>query len=568
MNFLPTNIEEMKKLGWKECDIILITGDAYIDHPSFGTAVIGRFLESYGYKVGVIPQPMWNNINDFTKLGRPKLFFGINSGNVDSMLSNYTALKKPRRIDPYSPYEKNEFRPDRSLIIYTNRIKEAYKDIPVALGGIEASMRRLAHYDFWNDSVRRSMLVDTKADILVYGMGEKPILEIAQRLNDGNHISSCDNIRGTVVIKKNIDDYKNIKIIPSYEEVCKDKNKFNEAYKTLYNSFDPSKNITVIQKHNDRFIVHNPPVLPLTTKELDSIYELPYTRKSHPMYNSIGGIKALEIVRWSITSHRGCPGECSFCSLSLHQGRIIQSRSEQSLIKEAKLLASSPDFKGTITDIGGPTANLFCADCSLWNRNTFCSDKNCLMPNKCSNLKLGYDKAIELYRKIKQIPKVKHVFISSGLRYDLLVDNYSDEYLEELMQNHISGRIKIAPEHIDDKVLRLMNKPNKNVYEKFINRWKTLNKKLNKNLQIMNYFINAHPGSTLKEAKNLADYCKTHHLLCDQMQDFIPLPLTISSCMYYTGLHPFTNEPVSVTREYKDRAKQRELLEKSIKNKS
>ena len=560
-DYLPISKEDLKTRGWNELDIILVTGDAYVDHPSYGAAVIGRVLEDAGFKVGVIAQPDCARSEDFKRLGRPRLFFGVTAGNLDSMVANLTANKKVRNVDDYSPGGKPHFRPDRASIIYTNRLQHIFKDVPIVLGGMEASMRRLAHYDYWSDKVRRTLLLDTKADILVYGMGETQILEIAGRLSKGEKIDALCDIRGTVISRKSTDDLKSFIPVPSFEEVSRDKDKFNEAFRAIYLESDPVRGKTIVQKHGDRFIIQYPPALPLTTDEMDRIYDLPYMRDAHPLYKKKGGVPGFETVRNSIISHRGCAGGCSFCSLYLHQGRIIQSRSAESLIKEIKLLSEDKKFKGTITDIGGPTANLYMAECPSWKNTGSCRNKKCLVPQKCKNLNLGYEYSIQLWKELKNIPGLKHVFIGSGVRFDLLTESYSDEYLNELCAHHVSGQLKVAPEHCVDSVLELMNKPKFALYEKFLDRFENVNRKLGKKQYLVNYFIVGHPGARLEDAFQLAVYLAKRHIHPEQVQDFIPLPMTVSGAMYHTELDPFTNNAVYVAKRPSERMMQRSLLQ-------
>ncbi|MCX5665898.1 MAG: YgiQ family radical SAM protein [Candidatus Omnitrophica bacterium] len=559
--FLPTSKDDMKKLGWDELDVILITGDAYVDHPSYGAALIGRVLESSGFSVGIIAQPDCRDLDDFKALGRPRLFFGVTAGNLDSMVANYTANKKVRNIDDYSPEGKSHLRPDRASIIYANKLQQAYKGVPIVLGGMEASMRRLAHYDYWSDKVRRSLLVDAKCDILVYGMGEKQMIEIAERLRAGEDIRSLDNVRGTVVARKDLSAVKDPITIPSYEDVSKDKNKFNQAFKVIYNEADPVRGRAVAQKHADRFVIQNPPALPMTTEELDRIYSLAFMRDWHTSYDKAGGVPGLDMVRNSITSHRGCAGGCSFCSLYLHQGRHVQSRSIESIMREISVISEDKGFKGTITDIGGPTANMYMAKCHLWKEKGACREKRCLVPEICRHFKLGYEDSLELWRKLKAMPKVKHVFIGSGVRYDLLTDSYSDEYLHELCAHHVGGQLKVAPEHCVDHVLDIMNKPRFNIYEKFTDRFERLNKKLNKKQFLVNYFIVGHPGARLEDALQLALYLAKKHINPEQVKDFIPLPMTLSGAMYHTEQDPFTGKKLYVAKYPRERMMQRALLQ-------
>ncbi len=560
-DYLPTSKEDLKERSISELDVILVTGDAYVDHASYGSAVIGRMLEDAGFKVGIIAQPDPRSINDFKKLGRPKLFFGVTAGNLDSMVANYTANKKVRNIDDYSPKGFTGLRPDRASIIYTNKLQQAFKDVPIVLGGMEASMRRLAHYDYWSDRIRRGLLLDAKADILVYGMGEKQITEIAKRLRSGDLFNNLDNIRGTVIARKNIDGLENYILVPSFEDVSNDRDKFIEAFLTIYAQADSIKGKTIVQKHGDRFLVQYPPSLPLTTEEIDKIYSLPYARDWHPAYKRKGGVPGFETVRNSIISHRGCAGGCNFCSLYLHQGRIIQSRSIESIVNEIKLISGSKKFKGTITDIGGPTANLYMTECASWKSAGACRDKKCLMPAKCKNLKLGYEYSIKLWRELSKIPKVKHVFIGSGVRYDLLTDSYSDEFLNELCAHHVSGQLKVAPEHCADSVLELMNKPKFTVYEKFMDRFENINRRLNKKQYLVNYFIIGHPGARLEDALQLAVYLAKKRIHPEQVQDFIPLPMTVSGAMYYTEKDLFTNKKIYVAKYPHERMMQRALLQ-------
>ena len=573
--FLPLSKQDLAERGWAAsedgraspilrrdaCDIILITGDAYVDHPSYGAAIIGRVLEDAGYKVGIIAQPDWKTSEDFLALGRPNLFFGITAGNLDSMVSNYTASKKPRRTDDYAPGGRSGFRPNRASIVYTSKVKGLFPGVPVILGGVEASLRRLTHFDYWEESVRRSILVDAKADILVYGMGESPVLEIARRLRDGEDIKKLKDIRGTVILRNSNEGFEHAVPLPSYEEVSADKNKFNEAFKLAHLEEDPVRGKPLIQKHGTRFVIQEPPALPPTTAELDHYYDLPFARAWHPIYEKMGGVPGFETVRFSITAHRGCAGECNFCSLSAHQGRMIQSRSKESILKEVRTIAALREFRGTITDIGGPTANLYGATCEQWDHSGACRTKQCMMPSKCKNLNLGYEKSMELWKEVLAVPKVKHLFIQSGLRHDLLVEKESDAYLEALCKSHVSGQLKVAPEHASDATLKRMNKPPFEVYKRFAERFKAMNQQVGKNQYLVNYFISAHPGCMDGDARQMASYLSENRMHPEQVQDFMPLPMTISTCMYYTGKHPLTGEPVATAKTYKERQFQRELVQ-------
>ena len=559
---MPVSRQDMEKRGWEELDIILISGDAYVDHPSYGTAVVARVLESKGFRVGIIAQPNWRSTGDFMRLGKPKLFFGISAGNVDSMIAHYTANKKPRIDDDYSPAGKTGLRPDRATIVYANKAREAFAGVPIVLGGIEASLRRLSHYDYWNNCVRRSILIDSKADILVYGMGERQIVEIANILNEGKGVQSLSGVRGIAIVGKNIDfEKKDYVEIPCFKETATDKSKFNLAFTMAYNQMNPYTAKTIAQRHDSRYVIQFPPAMPLSSSELNAIYELPYTRTWHPDYDVQGKINGLETVKFSLTSHRGCCGECSFCALYFHQGRIIQSRSAQSIIREAETIANQSDFRGTITDVGGPTANLYAAHCKIWEKKGFCAERKCLLPTKCKGLKLGYDECLKVYRKIKTIPKVKHVFIGSGFRYDLLIDDYAHKYLREICSHNISGLIKVAPEHYSNKILHLMNKPEFCVYEKFVELFKKTVLSLKKNIFIVNYFISSHPGSTLAETLKLALYLEKRKMKPQQIQDFIPSPMTLATCMYWTEIDLLTGKKIYVPKTFRERKMQRALTQ-------
>lgn len=559
--FLPISKEDLKERRCAQLDIILVSGDAYVDHPAYAASVIGRVLEDAGFAVGIISQPNWQNKDCFSELGRPKLFFGVTAGNLDSMVANYTANKKVRNNDDYSPGGRAGLRPDRATIVYANRIKEAFPNIPVVMGGLEASLRRFTHYDHWSDKVRHSVLLDSKADILVYGMGEGQVIEIARRMKGGEGIKMLDDIRGTVIVRNDLSGFKNYLTIPSFEEASSDQHKFNESFKTIYAEADPFRGRTLIQKDGERFVIQSPPARPLSTEELDRIYELNYLRSWHPLYDKDGGVPGFETVKFSVISHRGCFGGCNFCSLYLHQGRIIQSRSETSMVKEIRTLAQREDFRGTITDLGGPTANMYKAGCSNWKGIGACRDKNCLMPEKCQSLKLGYGETLKLWEMVRKIPKVKHLFIASGLRYDLLTEKYSDAYLEALCRHHISGQLKVAPEHSVEAVLKLMNKPSFKVYQEFIKRFEAMNKVVGKKQYLVNYFISSHPGTTWQDARQLADWLKKRHIHPEQIQDYLPLPMTISACMYYTEKDPFTGKKLQVAKKISERKAQRAFIQ-------
>jgi uncharacterized radical SAM protein YgiQ len=560
-NFLPISIKDLQDRGIKQLDFIIITGDAYVDHPSFGTAVIGRILEAEGFTVGIIPQPDWNSAEDFRKLGKPRLAFLINSGNIDSMVNHYTASKKKRSEDLYSPGGKSGFRPDRAVIVYSNRAREAYKDVPVIIGGIEASLRRFAHYDYWDDKVRRSILIDSKADLLVYGMGEKTIIQIANLLSYGKNIATMNDIRGTVYATKDKASLKDCVEVPSFEEVSSDKRAYGESFKLEYHEQDPVRGKLVIQKHNDRYVVQNPPQLPLTVEEMDTSYNLPYMRTFHPIYEKQGGIPAINEVKFSITSHRGCYGSCSFCALTFHQGRIIQNRSQESVLNEAKLLTTLDDFKGYIHDVGGPTANFRNRACKVQEKHGACKNKQCLFPNPCKNLVVSHKEYLEMLRKIRALPGIKKVFIRSGIRYDYLVYDKNPEFFEELCKHHVSGQLKVAPEHVSNRVLSQMGKPTKEVYSQFVKRYQEVNKKLKKEQYLVPYLMSSHPGSDLNAAIELAQYIKEMGYTPEQVQDFYPTPGSLSTAMYYTGFNPLTGEKVYVPKTASEKNMQRALLQ-------
>ncbi|OFI05081.1 hypothetical protein CLOACE_19000 [Clostridium acetireducens DSM 10703] len=563
-SFLPICVEDLKDRGIDQLDFIIVTGDAYVDHPSFGTAIISRVLESQGFTVGIIPQPNWHSVEDFKKLGKPKLSFLVNSGNIDSMVNHYTASKKRRHDDFYSPGGKSGYRPDRAVIVYCNRIKEAFKDVPIIIGGIESSLRRFAHYDYWDDNVRRSILMDSKSDLLIYGMGEKPIIQIANLLKYGMNIKDITDVRGTVFISNDIKDLKNYMEVPSFEEVSTNKKSYAESYKIQYYEQDAIKGNTIVQKHGDRYIVQNPPQFPLTKEEMDWVYSLPYARNFHPIYESKGGIPAIKEVKFSITSHRGCFGSCSFCALTFHQGRVIQNRSEDSILDEAKKITKYNDFKGYIHDVGGPTANFRHKACKKQESLGVCKNRQCLFPTPCKNLIINHKEYLDLLKKVRKLPGVKKVFIRSGIRYDYLIYDKNDEFFEELCKHHVSGQLKVAPEHINNKVLNLMGKPKKEVYNKFVKKYFNINKKLNKKQYLVPYLMSSHPGSDLKAAIELAEYIRDMGYTPEQVQDFYPTPGSLSTTMYYTGLNPLTGEKVYIPKKQHEKNMQRALLQFSV----
>lgn len=550
------SLREAEKLGLHEFDIILVTGDAYVDHPSFGAALIGRVLWDAGYSVGIIAHPDWKSDADFKKLGKPRLFFGITSGNVDSMVNNYTPNLKVRSDDVYSPGGIPQ-RPNRAAIVYADKLHSIFPDTPLALGGIEASLRRFAHYDYWSDRVRQSILADAPADMLVFGMGERQVVEIASRLSNGEDVRNIIDIPGTA-IKMEISRWRSIGHeeyveIPGFSEVSQDKTLYAKAFMLHYQEQDPVRGMPVAQPHPKTIIIQNKPAMPLNTEELDHVYELPYTRKAHLSYKK--PIPALAPVKFSIVSHRGCFASCSFCALTHHQGRIVQSRSIESIVREVKRMAKMPDFKGIVQDVGGPTANMYSLHCERWNTQGACPDKICTM---CKSLDTSHEKQVELLRRLLEIPGVKKVFIGSGIRYDLALSDTSG-YLSELCAHHVSGHLKVAPEHITQHVTDIMHKPSKEVFEEFKMKFDALNKELGKKQYILPYFMSGHPGCTVEDMVELAEYIRDNNLYTEQVQDFTPTPMTAATCMYYTGINPFTMEKVHVAKGREKRI-QRALL--------
>ena len=559
--FLPISMNDLKDRNISQLDFIIITGDAYIDHPSFGTAIIGRTLEREGFTVGIIAQPNWNNVDDFRKLGKPKYAFIINSGNIDSMVNHYTAAKKKRHTDLYSPGGESGHRPDRAVIVYCNRAREAFKNVPIIIGGIEASLRRFAHYDYWDNKVRRSLLIDAKADLLIYGMGEKTIVEMANLFKYGMTIDKMTTLLGTVYASKEIDGLKDFIEVPSFEAVSTDKNAYAESYKLQSMEQDDIRGKIVVQKHNDRYVVQNAPQISLSQNEMDITYDLPYTRTYHPIYEDKGGIPAITEVEFSITSHRGCFGSCSFCALTFHQGRVIQNRSQKSIIDEAKLLTTLKNFKGYIHDIGGPTANFRHRACKLQEKVGVCKDRQCMYPTPCKNLIIDHTEYLGLLRKVRELPNIKKVFIRSGIRYDYLIFDKNTQFFEELCEHHISGQLKVAPEHISDKVLDQMGKSKKEVYDRFLKKYFEFNKKLDKNQFLVPYFMSSHPGSDLAESIKLSEYINEMGYTPEQVQDFYPTPGSLSTTIYYTGINPFTGKKVYVPNDQKEKNMQRALLQ-------
>lgn len=558
MGFLPVTAEEMRLKGWEEPDFVYVTGDAYVDHPSFGLSIISRILEKAGYRVCMLPQPEYHDKTDFMRFGRPRIGFLVSAGVVDSMVNNYTAAKKKRNDDVYSPGGKGGKRPDRATAVYCNRIREAYGNIFIGIGGVEASLRRFAHYDYWDNRVRNSMLVDSCADILMFGMGEKTILEVAKFAEESHDYASC-RIPGTCVMSREIPE--DALVIPSCEEVSTDKKAYCEAFMAEYNNQDPIRGKRLAQKHGARYLIQNKPVMPLTTEELDEVYGLNYVRAWHPMYNKDGGVPALNEVEFSITSERGCFGSCNFCALTFHQGRIVTSRSEKSIIEEGKLLTKSKNFKGYIHDVGGPTANFRHPACAKQLKAGTCEARQCLFPKSCPNVQADESDYIEILRKLRALPGVKKVFVRSGIRYDYMLLDKKNNLLDELVQHHISGQLKVAPEHISPKVLSYMGKPGKEVFEEFCSRYDAANKKHGLKQFIVPYFMSSHPGCNLDDAIELALYMKRTHLHPEQVQDFYPTPGTLSTCMFYTEIDPRTGKRVYVAKNPEDKAMQRALMQ-------
>lgn len=565
MPFLPITVKEMREYGWEQPDFVIVTGDAYVDHPSFGTAIISRVLEHAGYKVCIVPQP--KSDKDYKRFGKPRLAFLVNSGNIDSMVAHYTAAKKRRSDDAYTPGGKSGARPDRAVIVYTKKLKELYPDIPVCIGGLEASLRRFAHYDYWDDRVRPSVLIDSGADLLMYGMGEKHIVEIADRLAAGEDISSLTDILGTCYAV-NAADYIPIsgaQECAAYELVSvpdeKGKRLYAKACKIQQAEHDAMRGRTVIQRHGGKIVVQTPPMPPLTTEEMDEVYGLPFMRDYHPSYEAFGGVPGIKEVKFSLIHNRGCFGACNFCSIAFHQGRQVSVRSHESVINEAKKLTEMPDFKGYIHDVGGPTANFRRPSCDGQLKKGLCPDKKCLAPTVCPAVKVTHDDYLSLLRELRALPKIKKVFIRSGIRFDYLIADQNEEFFKELVNHHISGQLKVAPEHCSNRVLKKMGKPPIEVYNKFEKRFYELTESVGKKQYLVPYLMSSHPGSTKRDAIELAVFLKKHGLHPEQVQDFYPTPGTVSTCMFYTGLDPDTMEPVYVPRTEREKAEQRALLQ-------
>lgn len=560
--FLPISKEEMKQRGWDQVDFVYVSGDAYVDHPSFGHAIITRVLEAHGYKVGIIAQPDWKKKESIMVFGEPRLAFLVSSGNMDSMVNHYTVSKKRRKTDAFTPGGVMGKRPDYATVVYSNLIRQVYKKTPIILGGIEASLRRLAHYDYWSNKLKRSILLDSGADILSYGMGERSIVEIAEALDSGMSVSDITYIDGTVCKVKSLDCVYDAITLQSYDELQQDKLNYAKSFYVQYCNTDPFTAKRLVEPYGEHlYIVQNPPSKPLNQSEMDRVYSYPYMRTYHPSYEKLGGVPAIEEVKYSLISNRGCFGACSFCALTFHQGRIIQTRSHESLISEAKKFIWDKDFKGYIHDVGGPTANFRAPACEKQLTHGACKNKQCLFPKPCKNMKVDHKDYLRLLRKLRELPNVKKVFIRSGIRFDYLMADKDDTFFKELCEHHISGQLKVAPEHISDAVLQRMGKPENSVYQAFTKKYKQINEKLEKKQFLVPYLMSSHPGSTMKEAVELAEYLRDLGYMPEQVQDFYPTPSTISTCMYYTGVDPRTMEKVYVPVNPHEKAMQRALIQ-------
>ena len=552
----------MEERGWKQLDFVYISGDAYVDHPSFGHAIITRLLEAHGFKVGIIAQPDWKDKNSITVLGEPRLGFLVSAGNMDSMVNHYSVSKKHRRTDAYTPGGMMGKRPDYAAVVYSNLIRQVYKKTPIILGGIEASLRRMAHYDYWSDKLKRSILLDSGADLVSYGMGEHSIIEIAEALDSGIAVSDITFIAGTVYKTKSLDSVYDAEILPGYEEMKQDKLNYARSFYKQYCNTDPFAGKRLVEPYNDHlYVVQNPPALPLSEAEMDDVYGLPYMRTYHPSYEKDGGVPAISEVKFSLISNRGCFGGCSFCALTFHQGRIMQVRGHESLLDEAKMITQEKDFKGYIHDVGGPTANFRQPSCEKQLTRGVCKNRQCLFPKPCPNLKVDHRDYIRLLRELREIPKVKKVFIRSGIRFDYVVADKSDAFLEELCRYHVSGQLKVAPEHVSDSVLTLMGKPENRVYQEFVKKYNKMNQKIHKDQYLVPYLMSSHPGSRMQDAVELAEHIRDLGYMPEQVQDFYPTPSTISTCMYYTGVDPRTMQPVYVPKNPHEKAMQRALIQ-------
>ncbi|MEE0775644.1 MAG: YgiQ family radical SAM protein [Bacillota bacterium] len=562
MPLLPSSPEDLKRLHWETVDFVLVTGDAYIDHPGFGAAIIGRVLEREGFRVAVLSQPDWRKQDSFSLFGKPRLGFLVTGGNIDSMVAHYTVAKRKRHDDKYTPGNVAGKRPDRAVLVYCQKIREAYSDVPIIIGGIEGSLRRLAHYDYWDDKVRPSVLWASGADILVYGMGERQIAEIARRLGAGEDVKSLQNIGGTVYLMPSHLALPEEHIsLPSFEKVSQDKKAYAQMTKVQMEMADHVRGKVLAQRHGDDMVVQNPPALPLNQRELDAIYELPYTYSYPKVYDALGGVKALEEVEFSLTHNRGCFGGCNFCSIAIHQGRYVVARSHKSLLTEAQAMTERPNFKGYIHDVGGATANFRGPSCEKQKKNGLCAHKKCLYPEVCSSVRADHSDYVGLLRKLRDLPKVKKVFIRSGIRYDYLLADRRQDFLKELVEYHVSGQLRVAPEHASERVLRAMGKPGIKVYEDFSKAFYAATKRAGKDQYVLPYLMSSHPGSTMNDAVELAVWLRKHRIRPEQVQDFYPTPGTVSTCMYYTGLDPMTIKKIYVPRSPREKQLQRALLQ-------
>lgn len=562
MGFLPTTRREMEEQGIRQLDFVYVIGDAYVDHSSFGPAVISRVLESRGYTVGIIAQPDWRKDESITVLGEPRLAFLVSSGNMDSMVNHYTVARKKRHQDAYSPGGRAGLRPDRAVIVYGNLIRRTFRHTPVILGGIEASLRRLAHYDYWSDTVRRSVLLDAGADLISYGMGEHSIVEIADALNAGLPVGELSFIPGTVYRTRELPAMAEIIRLPDFEKTASDKRAYAESFRIQYENTDSVTGKPLAEYYGSRgYVVQNPPSSPLSEQEMDDVYELPYMRAWHPAYDKDGGIPAFSEIRFSLTCSRGCFGGCNFCALTFHEGRVVQARSEASLVREARLLAEDKEFKGYIHDVGGPTADFTGPSCQKQLTKGVCRNRQCLFPEPCPNLKADHRKYVRILRSLRQIPGVKKVFIRSGIRFDYVLADRDGTFLRELAEHHISGQLRTAPEHVSDRVLSCMGKPRHAVYERFVRKFEECSRKTGKEQYILPYFMSSHPGCSLEDAVRLAEYIRDMGFIPEQAQDFYPTPSTVSTCMYYTGINPLTGEKLHIPRGTREKAMQRALIQ-------
>jgi uncharacterized radical SAM protein YgiQ len=569
-DFLPVNMDDVRAKNYSEIDFVYVTGDAYVDHPSFGVSIISRVLESEGFRIAILSQPDYKSTDDFKKFGKPRLGFLVTSGNIDSMVAHYTVSKKKRSYDYYTAGGTAGKRPDRAVIVYCNRIREAYGDVPIIIGGLEASLRRFAHYDYWDDKLRRSILVDSRADILSYGMGEKTLVKIAKLLDKGVPVRKIRDVRGTVYLAKKEDkihfDYKEI---GEYDTLKNDKVAYARAFGLQYRNADSVTGKALVEYYGDKMLVQNPPMPPLEREELDEIYALPYARDYHPDYETLGGVPAISEVKFSITHNRGCFGACNFCAIAFHQGRSVRSRSEASVVREAEIISNLPDFKGYINDVGGPTANFRYPSCKLQQKNGVCEKKKCLAPTPCKNLEVSHEEYARLLRRVSEVKGVKKVFVRSGLRFDYLLYDKDDSFFAQLVKNHVSGQLKVAPEHCAQNALMMMGKPSVDVFEKFKKKYFELSKKAGLEQYIVPYLMSSHPGTTMDDAIEMALWLKKWGYSPEQVQDFYPTPGTISTVMYYTGINPITMKKVAVTTDYREKQMQRALLQfKNPKNAS